>query len=140
MSKTTKALFLLLLGSVLAAVALLGSSSSSRKPQSVSLIQLLASPEKYHGRFISVCGYYHHEFESSAVYLSKDDATYRIIENSVWLGSAARNADTNRIHKLNDLYVRVEGAFTHCPNGGGHLSSWSSELNDITLLTALPAE
>jgi hypothetical protein len=39
--------------------------------EEVSLIQLIATPERYHGKFVEVIGYMNLEFEGNAIYLHK---------------------------------------------------------------------
>jgi hypothetical protein len=58
-------------------------------PITVPLVRLLSRPEDYSGKAISVRGFYHREFESSALYLSEADARRFITENSFWVGALA---------------------------------------------------
>jgi hypothetical protein len=58
---------------------------SQKQPESVSIIRLIATPEKYHGKFVRVEGYLHNQFENSAIYLSKDDADHLIGKNALWV-------------------------------------------------------
>ena len=44
---------------------------ASSSEYSVSLIRLIANPEKYHGKKIQVTGYINLEFEGDAIYLHK---------------------------------------------------------------------
>src|SRR4051794_10776104 len=44
----------------------------------VSLVQLLANPERYHNKPVSLEGFLHVEFEECGIYLSRDDANYLI--------------------------------------------------------------
>ena len=51
----------------------------------ISIVQLLAQPEKYHGRKVQVIGFVHFEFEGNAVYLSREDFEYGLVTNGLWL-------------------------------------------------------
>ena len=51
----------------------------------VSIVHLVANPEKYDGKRVQVFGYLHVRFEDSALYLSKDDADHLIGVNAVWV-------------------------------------------------------
>src|SRR4051812_24534318 len=108
-----------LLGLLVISAAFAIGAGDSKKLVIVSLIQLIANPEKYHNKHISVRGFYHREFESSGLYVSRDDAKYFVMENGVWVGNIATDAETNRIDSVNDTYVIIEGTFKHTPNGGG---------------------
>ena len=100
---------------------------------STSLIRLLAHPEQYNGKRIQVIGYYHSELEESALYLTKDDATNLNCENGIWIGGAAKGADTNRVSQVKEGFVRVAGTFSYDPkHGSGHMGLWPAELKDIT--------
>jgi opacity protein-like surface antigen len=100
---------------------------------STSLIRVLAHPEKYDGKRIQLIGYYHSEFEESALYLTKDDATHLNTQNGVWIGGTAVNADTNRVNRVKEGFVRVIGTLSYeSKHGAGHMGLWPAEVKDIT--------
>jgi hypothetical protein len=97
----------------------------------------LACPDKYDGKRIQLIGFYHSEFEESALYLTKDDATARNYEDGLWIGGAADGADTNRVHRVKEGFVRVVGKFSYNPNhGAGHMDLWFGLLDEITVFEA----
>jgi hypothetical protein len=53
--------------------------------RSISLIQFLANPDRYHGVKVAVSGYLHWRFEDAALYLSKTDADYLNTTNAIWI-------------------------------------------------------
>ena len=53
--------------------------------ENVSLVKLIANPEKYNGKRIQVIGYLHLEFEGNAIYLHEEDFKRRISANSFWV-------------------------------------------------------
>jgi hypothetical protein len=92
------------------------------EPLSVSIIQLIATPERYEGKRVSVEGIAHFEFEESALYLHREDADCMNSSNGVWLDAPARP-------DLNDTFVVVVGRFTACSHG--HLGAWPGEIQDV---------
>jgi hypothetical protein len=50
-----------------------------------SLIQLLAHPDRYHGKKVQVQGFLHVRFEGTAIYLSREDAEHGITRNGFWV-------------------------------------------------------
>ena len=51
----------------------------------VSIINLIASPEKYDGKFVEVDGYYRYEFEVSGLFLTQEHSTASSFSNSIWI-------------------------------------------------------
>jgi hypothetical protein len=86
-------------------------------PPLVSIIQLIASPEKYNEKTIAVIGFMTVAFESDMLYLSSEDYQHAILPNSLWF---ERNpqimADSE---KLDMNYVELVGTFTTSPLGFG---------------------
>jgi hypothetical protein len=76
----------------------------------ISIIQLIANPEKYNGQTVTVTGFMTIAFESDFLYLSYEDYQHAIVSNAVWF---ERNphiiADSE---KLDMNYVEVVGTFT----------------------------
>ena len=112
-------------------VAAMGGSANN--PKRVSIIQLLANPEKFNTQKVSVEGFYSGNFENYAVYLSVDDARHSISANSIWIGGLAKGVDTNRVEDVNNDFVLIEGTFHYSSKGEGHLGGWASEITDVTL-------
>jgi hypothetical protein len=88
---------------------------------SVSLIQLIANPEKYDGKQVEVIGFLRLEFEGNRIYLHEEDYTYNISENAVRIG--VTNKQRQDLENRNMHYVFVVGTFkagqrgTSNPNG-----------------------
>ncbi len=117
-------------------VTLYPGTASSKEFVTVSLVSLISTPEKYQGKLVRVNGYLHYRFEDNALYLSKDDGTYLIGKNSVWLHfsedvkvQTSFNKGNPALTDLNDKYVLVEGRFNK--NDKGHLGAHSGALNDV---------
>jgi hypothetical protein len=92
----------------------------------VSLIQLLATPERYHGKRVMVKGYAILKFEVQYIYPSKDMAISNA--NGLWLEKDFGNLPND--DKTEFLPVLVEGVFDS--GGPEHLSMGSGTLCLIT--------
>ncbi|MDR2625625.1 MAG: hypothetical protein LBC37_04770 [Zoogloeaceae bacterium] len=108
----------------------------------VSLIQLIANPEKYHGKNVLVSGFLHLEFEGHALYLHRDDALHHLSRNGIWVDwydweegdgeekLRARNEFFDRfLLPHNDQYVVMEGIFN--AKNTGHFGLWSGGIEQI---------
>ena len=79
--------------------------------KSLSLIALIANPDKYDGEFVRVEGSFRLEFEGSAICVSKDDLNYRIEKNCLTFNVDQDLLKSSDIIQLNGHYVLVEGIF-----------------------------
>jgi hypothetical protein len=95
----------------------------------VSIVQLLATPERYEGRRVRLKGFCHFEFEEHALYLHREDSEVLNRNNGVWLDSSSLG------DHLNETFVLVEGTFTS--KAHGHLGAWPGEIQRITRLEHL---
>lgn len=101
-----------------------------------SLVQVLAHPEKYHGKKIMLQGYYRSEFEHSALYLTKDDADNSNCRSGIWVLRASWDPTTDKVNDRS--YVRAIGVFSFdTKNGNGHMGLWPGELRDVTAFTKM---
>jgi hypothetical protein len=73
---------------VLATVSPAGSKGRPRPPyaENVSMIQLVASPEKYDGKVVGVIGYLQLKFEDNELFLHEEDYKRSITKNAIWVG------------------------------------------------------
>lgn len=95
------------------------------EPTDVGMVQLLAQPEKYHGKFIRVHGFLRLEFEGKALYLHREDYANGLTKNGVWVDML----ETPEHMKLNMHYVLIEGVFN--AKDRGHLGLWSGAIEKI---------
>jgi hypothetical protein len=86
-------------------------SESRQAPQRVSLVQLIASPEKYDGHRIQAAGYFIFEEEHHALYLTDTDGEYYLPENSVALLFDYRKFPRDELRTFNRKYVNLTGRF-----------------------------
>jgi len=100
------------------------------EPLEISMVQLLANPDKFDGKRIRVIGFLRLEFEGKALFLHKEDFRESIFKNAVWvdvLGNALQM-------KQSGHYVVAEGTFD--AKDHGHLDAFSGCIKKVTVLTA----
>lgn len=96
----------------------------------ISVIQLIATPERFDGQRVRVIGYLRLEFEGNALYLHREDYENRIWKNGVAMDLT--DAQLNKAAKINNGYVMVEGTFS--ASRKGHLELFQGSLHDISRL------
>ena len=92
---------------------------SKEYPIDATMIQLIANPEKYHGKYIRVVGVLQLEYDVQYLGLSKEEIEYWA-GNRIWVSI---NRDTElyaNAEKYNGRYVLIEGVFDkkRCSNFG----------------------
>ena len=125
------ALIALGFGAISARVSTMNASPNAQQPTRVSLVQLIANPQEYDGKFVRVIGFVSVEHEGTAVYLHQEDYKYDITQNAVWL-----DIDLQRHKKLDQRYAIIEGTFD--ANHNGHKGLFSGSLKDVKRLQAWP--
>lgn len=81
----------------------------------ISIVRLIATPEKYRKKPVRISGYMQVERENIAVYLSKEDAAHLFGKNAIWVDldyDAMIKAGVNP-NLFHCKYVHVEGIFSH---------------------------
>jgi hypothetical protein len=97
---------------------------------SLSVADLLAAPQMYDGRMVTVTGYYVGEREHHAVYASP--AEFRTLSGGVWLEHEATVGGSKRAARLNRGWVRLTGVFHNRRRSGvGHFNAFSASLSGI---------
>jgi hypothetical protein len=99
--------------------------------EGISMIQLIATPEKYNGRKFSVCGFARIEFEATALYHSQGDRKYGLSKNALWLNLGKGREDK----RLDGKLIRVFGVFD--AQQKGHKGSYSGGLREIERMDRL---
>lgn len=109
-------------------------SGSLPGAEAVSMVQLIATPEKFDGKVVFVSGFLRLEFEGNCLYLHKEDYQHAITKNAVWV---VRNAVINaKGDTLNMHYVLVAGTFN--ARSKGHRDLNSGSLTNITAASLWP--
>ena len=98
----------------------------------ISMVQLLATPERFDGKRIRVVGYIHFESEANAIYLHKEDQEHRLVKNGVW----ASFAEGMSFDGCQDAYVPIEGIYR--ARNEGRMSAWSGAITRITRCQKMP--
>ena len=114
---------------------------------STSLISVIASPERFHGKTISVTGYLHRRFEDSGLYFSKADADYLMAENALWvffadkvnqaaLSKAGLPVVAPHLDYFDSRYVVLAGTFDK--DEYGHFGQYAGALKSVFIITEIP--
>lgn len=78
---------------------------------SVSIINLIATPEKYHDKKVLISGFLNIEFESDYIYLNKSDFENSIYKNAIGVDLDQKFRDSIIHDCRNKSYVILEGTF-----------------------------
>ncbi len=98
----------------------------------VSLIQLIATPEKFNGRLISVVGFLGMG-ERAALCLHREDAEHGLASN--WVDVIPSEDMTRNKEKVNGMYVRIIGVFHVVPSEQGWPVSQITEIRDCYVVS-----
>ena len=104
---------------------------SGPEARAVSMIQLIATPERYEGRLVRLAGVFQFGMEESALYLHREDADLLNGENGVWIDGKEGLTEKD-YQALSGSYVLVEGVFTS--KSRGHMGMFAGELRPVRRL------
>lgn len=108
----------------------IGASALAGEVRYVSVLQLIATPERYNGEQVRLTGFLHLEFEGDAIYLHRDDFDRAITPNSLAIDLS--DAQQRAWSRLNNRYVSIEGRFSSTEKG--HLGIRPGTIGQITRL------
>jgi hypothetical protein len=108
-----------------------GTRMSEESLANASLIQLIATPERFDGKRVRVLGFAHLEFEGDALYLHREDMVAALAVNAVGL-----EIDRERSKALRNSYVIVEGRFKAL--GRTSLNFHAGQIIEISRFERLP--
>ncbi len=97
----------------------------------ISIVKLLASPEKYDGKSVRVIAYLSLEFEENALYFHREDFEKQLFSNGI--GIIMTQKETLKYRRLGRSYIMVEGLFS--TSHRGHLETYIGSLHSIKSLT-----
>lgn len=100
----------------------------------VSVVALIATPEKYDGEIVQITGFARIGPEEAAIYLSKDDAKYSNTANSIWIEISESSDDR---YTYDAKWIFVEGTFRN--SAGGHLNQSPTFIENITRIELVRA-
>jgi hypothetical protein len=107
--------------------ALLVSPIQAQEPTDVTLVRLMANPEKFDGKLIRVIGFLRLEFEGNVLYLHREDYENAILGNGIWVDVTP--VITEQRATLNMNYVLLEGMFI--AGERGHMGMWSGSIKKV---------
>ena len=103
--------------------------AGSSDPVAVSLLELIATPERFKGRWVRLMGFAVLEFEGNAVYLHEEDYLHSLTRNALWLD----DRDIALAQPNGPGYAIIEGQFD--PDVHGHLDLFSGGLVHVQRLS-----
>ena len=104
--------------------------SSPQQPLHVSLLQLIANPDTFDGKYVRVKGFVCIEHEGTAIYLHREDSEHMLTKNGLWLAVAETAVEGSKEAQVKDRYALIEGRFS--AKNKGHRGMWSGAIEDIT--------
>ena len=105
-------------------------SENMNNIEDVSMIALIANPNKFNGQKIRLIGYLYLNFEVQAFFLSKNDYENSIMKNALWLSFERKKLAEYK--KGNNKYVLIEGVFNSKEKG--HFGMYSGTIESINRL------
>src|SRR5438105_15964932 len=91
-------------------IALLAAPMQAQEPTDVTLVRLIANPEKFDGKLIRVIGFLRLEFEGNVLYLHREDYENAILGDGIWVDVTP--VVTKQSATLNMNYVLLKGTFS----------------------------
>ena len=107
--------------------ALLVAPIQAQEPTDVTLVRLIADPEKFDGKLIRVIGFLRLEFEGNVLYLHREDYENGILGDGIWVD--VTSVITKQSAALNMNYVLLEGVFS--AGERGHMGMWSGTIKQV---------
>lgn len=106
----------------------------------VSLVSILANPEKFADKRVMLVGYVRWEprHEHQALYLTRDDAQLNNTMNSVWLDSITATNFVGKNPPPRRGFIRVVGTVRVGKEGSGHWGLWPAAIENIAVLVKAP--
>jgi hypothetical protein len=126
----------LLLGTSVHAAAPSSFGKANQSVENISLVSLIANPEKYDGKGIRLIGAFQLEFEGQSFCLHKEDLRQHILANCIWINPDFRalGTDGTTLATLNGQYVLLEGTF-HKDNRG-HRGIYAGSVGGVWRVTS----
>ena len=104
-------------------------NSANQYAKDVTMIQLIATPEKYDGQLVRVMGVGNLEFEGNCISLSKEDLKYGV-GNSIWIELGEKAISYEEAQRYNGEYVIIEGIFDK--DDCGHMDMFCGSIKNIS--------
>ena len=104
-------------------------NSANQYAKTVTMIELISNPQKYHNKLVRVIGVGNLEFEGDAIYLNKEDLQYRT-DNCIWIELGERSIEYSEAKEYNGKYVIIEGYFNK--NNTGHFGQFCGAIEKVS--------
>jgi hypothetical protein len=102
-------------------------------PEFVSMVRLIAAPDRYQGKFVGVHGFVARRFEDESAFMTEDDFRYGNAANALWLNYDSRTDKDDSDH---GQWCIVEGYFS--ANDHGHLDLFSGAIDHSRVRACSP--
>ena len=107
-------------------------------PERVSLVRLIAEPERYDGKRVATQGFFVFAYEHEALYISREDAFFGLHYNGLVLDGSVHSSEAKEgpratVKKCHLQYLTLEGTFHKL--GRGHLNAYyAGALKDLVIV------
>jgi len=99
--------------------------SSDKNGQRVSMIDLIANPNRYDGQLVQVSGVFSFGSENNAIWFGEESRTFKATENALWVN--IKGADYEDAKKYDGKHGALAGTF-HKKKCSGHMCLFAGEL------------
>ena len=106
----------------------LGAGTPRNEAEDVSIMRLIAAPERFAGKLVCVIGFLNIAFEGNAIYLHEEDFRRSLYMNSLFVH--ADDTMMTQLKKLSGHYVLIQGIFD--PSQKGHMGLSSGGITKIS--------
>jgi len=117
-------------------VSCFGMQTTAAEPENVTLVQLIANPERFDGKLVRVVGFLRLEFEGNVLYLHREDYDHAIVGNGIWVDVTPEIIEHKEALQMH--YVLLVGIFDS--KDRGHMGMWSGSLTRIQRAEAWPIQ
>ena len=109
----------------------------NERPEVVSMIQLIANPDKYHGKTVGINGYLRNVFEHSSIYYTKELSDRRSTKDALWVRyhkDCKMNPHTeDGLEYFDKKWVLLVGQFRK--DEFGHMGANSGAIVNVTIIS-----
>ena len=101
-----------------------------KRPEEVSIVQLIANPKAYDGKTVRIIGFLHLGGDERAIYLHNEDYLYGITKDSLSIDVTSNDVSREKFNTINHQYVICTARFV--ANMHGAAGSNSGALTNVT--------
>ena len=98
-------------------------------PIPVSIISLIATPERYHGQLVFLTGWVSIGYRTRAIYYSSERSRLDFGPDSIWLEFSEELTKTRKVDTYNGHYVMLKGVFDK--DNHGEMGIYQGAITDI---------